>query len=432
VLVQETIWMGDIPIATLHPSGSTYAIFYVHTDHLNTPRRVSQPSDNQLRWRWDPNPFGDTAPNNNPASLGAFTYHLRYPGQYFDIETNLSYNYFRDYDSAIGRYVQSDPIGLGGGVNTFGYALSRPMLLIDPRGLSPHDTVRVLLESLFPQPWTRERCAQIQQKIDNLNKDIERRYALIRSNPEQLPQFGPGPNSTSVQGHHREINRLDQNRRKLEKQYDAHCNDNCPPGSPALDPSTSDLTTESVGAIGFAILVAGSLVFLWAKTWLRANSICPVKKRKAQLSIIDATGDVVHTAYVDDPSKGLRRADLQGLVAPLGQLQGLDLTAANLYWASLGDADLSFANLSRADLRGATLDRAICRGTNFTGANLGRDNLGGSTSLKGADLETAILHECTMLGAVYDDATRFPPKFDPTAAGMIHVGDLPLGHPGRI
>ncbi len=70
VLVQETVWLGDIPVATLRPSGSNVNVFYVHTDQLNTPRKVSRPSDNKLRWSWDPTPFGKGAPNENPEALG--------------------------------------------------------------------------------------------------------------------------------------------------------------------------------------------------------------------------------------------------------------------------------------------------------------------------------------------------------------------------
>ena len=58
------------------------------------------------------------------------------PGQYFDSETRLHYNYFRDYDPTIGRYVQSDPIGLRGGVNTFGYVTANPLAWVDSEGLA--------------------------------------------------------------------------------------------------------------------------------------------------------------------------------------------------------------------------------------------------------------------------------------------------------
>jgi RHS repeat-associated protein len=138
-LIQETVWLGDIPVATLRPKlGGGVDVFYVHTDQLNTPRKVtSNASTPVLRWKWDPTPFGEGAPNENPASAGTFKFNLRFPGQQFDEETNLNYNYFRDYDPAIGRYVESDPIGLGGGINTFAYVENDPISWIDSDGLEP-------------------------------------------------------------------------------------------------------------------------------------------------------------------------------------------------------------------------------------------------------------------------------------------------------
>jgi RHS repeat-associated protein len=132
-LVQETVWLGDIPVATLRP-GTPAVIWYVHADHLNTPRMVTRPSDNKIAWRWDSDPFGTTAPNQNPQALGTFVYNPRFPGQYYDSETGLNYNYFRDYDPAIARYVESDPIGLNGGLNVYRYAYSSPLEFIDPFG----------------------------------------------------------------------------------------------------------------------------------------------------------------------------------------------------------------------------------------------------------------------------------------------------------
>jgi RHS repeat-associated protein len=135
-LIQETVWLGDVPLATLRPKeGGGVEIFYVHTDHLNAPRKITRASDGALMWRWDPAPFGDTLPNENPEAAGSFRYNLRYPGQYYDAESGLSYNYFRNYDPFTGRYVESDPIGLAAGVNTYAYVNGHPLSLSDMLGL---------------------------------------------------------------------------------------------------------------------------------------------------------------------------------------------------------------------------------------------------------------------------------------------------------
>jgi RHS repeat-associated protein len=110
-------------------------MYYIHPDHLNTPRLIAD-STGRTVWRWDQGePFGNDVPNNNPSGAGAFDFPLRFPGQYFDRETNLAYNAMRDYDPGIGRYVQSDLIGLSGGLNTFLYVNGNPILFADPTGL---------------------------------------------------------------------------------------------------------------------------------------------------------------------------------------------------------------------------------------------------------------------------------------------------------
>ena len=113
---------------------SSAAISYVHADHLNTPRLVAN-QVGQTVWRWDQwEPFGDSLPNENPSGLGAFEFSLRFPGQYADKETNLHYNMARDYWPEGGRYIQSDPIGLDGGINTYSYVGGNPLSYSDPTG----------------------------------------------------------------------------------------------------------------------------------------------------------------------------------------------------------------------------------------------------------------------------------------------------------
>jgi RHS repeat-associated protein len=134
-LIQETVWLGELPVATLRPNGSGISLYYVHADQLGTPRIVSRPSDNTVMWRWDSDPFGTTLPNQNPQAQGAFVYNLRLPGNYYQSETGLNYNYFRDYDPSAGRYLESDPIGLRGGVDTYAYVEGNPISNTDPLGL---------------------------------------------------------------------------------------------------------------------------------------------------------------------------------------------------------------------------------------------------------------------------------------------------------
>ena len=113
-------------------------VYYIHPDHLNTPRLIADSAGTTV-WRWDnQEPFGNDTPNGDPdGDSNSFEFNLRFPGQYFDRETNLAYNYFRDYDPAIGRYIQSDPIGIIAGSNTYLYAWASPILFADPKGALP-------------------------------------------------------------------------------------------------------------------------------------------------------------------------------------------------------------------------------------------------------------------------------------------------------
>jgi len=134
----EYVWLGDTPVAMVLPDpvNATGApqVFYIHTDHLDTPRLVLDRQGHK-RWRWLAEPFGTTAPETNPEGLGDFAQNLRFPGQYADSESGLFYNYHRFDDPTLNRYTTSDPIGLEGGINTYVYSNNEPTSSFDVLGL---------------------------------------------------------------------------------------------------------------------------------------------------------------------------------------------------------------------------------------------------------------------------------------------------------
>jgi RHS repeat-associated protein len=104
-------------------------VYYYLNDHLGTPLKMVDESGIVV-WEAEYEPFGE-------AKIGAqsLSNNYRFPGQYFDSETGLQYNYHRYYDPAIGRYLSPDPIGLSGGINIFVYTRNNPINFIDPQGL---------------------------------------------------------------------------------------------------------------------------------------------------------------------------------------------------------------------------------------------------------------------------------------------------------
>lgn len=135
---QEVIWLEDLPVGVIDGSGATASLAYVEADHLGTPRVVIEPAAQQAVWTWalQGEAFGATPPNEDPDQDGiGFHLDLRFPGQRHDQASGLNYNMRRDYESALGRYTQPDPIGLGGGLSLFGYVEQNPLISVDPRGL---------------------------------------------------------------------------------------------------------------------------------------------------------------------------------------------------------------------------------------------------------------------------------------------------------
>jgi RHS repeat-associated protein len=134
----EYVRIDGVAELALGPNG---AVYFIENDHLGQPARVwfDDYFDAKLVWdRRHPDPYGNAAPAalpNHPWNPAPIVFNLRLPGQYFDAETGLHYNWHRYYDPMTGRYYQADPIGLAGGINPFVYASSSPAIFTDPRGL---------------------------------------------------------------------------------------------------------------------------------------------------------------------------------------------------------------------------------------------------------------------------------------------------------
>lgn len=195
--VQETIWLGDIPVVTYGvvpcansttgvggvPTCTETNIGFIWTDHLDTPRevtRLNNAGQHVSLWRWEGLPFGETVANQNASNLGQFTFNHRFPGQYYDRETGLHYNWHRDYDAKLGRYIESDPIGLTGGVNTFSYVDQSPLMRSDREGLMPVAIVVLIVRAVTLIRSVLQACRILRQDspplppnaLNALNKEL--------------------------------------------------------------------------------------------------------------------------------------------------------------------------------------------------------------------------------------------------------------------
>jgi RHS repeat-associated protein len=123
---REYIWLGDTPLAI--NEGATLS--YVHPDHLDRPVAMTTSGGPAIAWSAKYDPFGNVVTTTSATAMP-----LRFPGQYFQIEDGLSYNWHRNYDPTLGRYSQADPLGFVDGPGVYSYVGSSPAMKVDPRGL---------------------------------------------------------------------------------------------------------------------------------------------------------------------------------------------------------------------------------------------------------------------------------------------------------
>lgn len=122
---REYIYFNGNPIGFIKNN----RLYYVLNDQVGRPEMLLN-ERSAIAWQANLGPFHRSIKKSR---VGHF--NLGFPGQYWDKEKGSYYNMFRDYDPEIGRYLQSDPIGLAGGMNTYAYALSNPVRYTDPLGL---------------------------------------------------------------------------------------------------------------------------------------------------------------------------------------------------------------------------------------------------------------------------------------------------------
>jgi RHS repeat-associated protein len=123
----EYVYLNGAPLAKFEGA----SVYYYSTDHLSTPQKMTD-GTGAVVWAADYKPFGEAT-----ITVSTITNNLRFPGQYYDAETGLNYNYYRDYSSQLDRYVEADPIGIKKGKNhLFVYARNNTLRYADPLGLA--------------------------------------------------------------------------------------------------------------------------------------------------------------------------------------------------------------------------------------------------------------------------------------------------------
>lgn len=143
----DQVWLADI-------IGPDWTVNLYYNDHVGTSQRLTD-TQGAITWKMLSEAFGTveehTSITDNP---------LRFPGQYYDSTTQTVYNFARTYNATTGRYIESDPLSLTGGVNVYAYAHLNPILEIDPLGLFSYNHPPPTTKSLSGPALALANCLE--------------------------------------------------------------------------------------------------------------------------------------------------------------------------------------------------------------------------------------------------------------------------------
>ncbi|MCX4588093.1 putative T7SS-secreted protein [Streptomyces sp. NBC_01481] len=186
--------------------------FSIVTDLVGTPSELIDESG-ALAWHTRSTLWGTTT----WATTSTTYIPLRFPGQYFDPETGLHYNYFRHYDPETARYLSADPLGLIPGPNPAAY-VHNPHTWFDPLGLSPcrelglSDSAQKAIDKL--ENIKRDPVGDINSQPNHNHYDAARREA----NGEVVARKPDGTPFDHISDLKQARNGLDKVRRVLESE----------------------------------------------------------------------------------------------------------------------------------------------------------------------------------------------------------------------
>ena len=157
-IMKEYLYAGQVRMAMVDTTTGT--LYYYANNHLGAPILMTDASG-MVAWEAEYRPFGEA--DVNPHS--EIENNFRLPGQYYDQESNLHYNYFRYYQTQTGRYIRPDPIGLNANINLLTYVENNPVNFIDPYGLWDLISSSQALHGSKPEPGRSRPLTPYEKKM---------------------------------------------------------------------------------------------------------------------------------------------------------------------------------------------------------------------------------------------------------------------------